>query len=410
MNTHLQKLHRYPFERLAELKSGVNSPSHLSHISLSIGEPKHPAPDFVKQTLIDHIDTVDRYPTTRGSRELRQAISEWLEKRFDLKLGSLDCETQVLPVCGTREAIFAFTQASVSSDDVAASPLVVAPNPFYQIYEGAAILAGAQPYYLDCNPAQSFIPDLSAVPADVWERCQLLQLCSPGNPTGAVMSLAQMQHAIELADRYDFIVASDECYSEVYLDESAPPPGLLQACKQMERNDYSRCVVFHSLSKRSNLPGLRSGFVAGDKELIESFFSYRTYHGCSMSLPVQKASIAAWQDENHTIENRALYRHKFNAIKEILNTCMDFPNPQASFYLWPKTPIDDIDFAQQLFAQQNVTLLPGQFLSRSGSHGNPGQNRVRMALVASTEECVEAALRIKQFIASIPSTETRSDA
>ena len=377
MNTDLSKLHPYPFERLADLKSGIHPPTHLSHISLSIGEPKHPAPDFVKQTLIDNIESIGRYPTTRGTSELRQAISEWLEKRFDLKLGSIDYDTQVLPVCGTREAIFAFTQASISRDDMGALPLVVTPNPFYQIYEGAAILAGAQPYYLDCNPAEDFIPDLSAVPIDVWERCQLLQLCSPGNPTGAVMSLAQMQHAIELADRYDFIVASDECYSEVYLNESAPPPGLLQACEQLGRNDYSRCVVFHSLSKRSNLPGLRSGFVAGDKTLIQSFFSYRTYHGCSMSLPVQKASIAAWQDESHTIKNRALYRDKFNAVTEILTTCMDFPDPQASFYLWPKTPIDDIDFAQQLFAQQNVTLLPGQFLSRPGANVNPGQNLVQ---------------------------------
>ena len=402
MNTDLSKLHPYPFERLADLKSGIHPPAHLSHISLYIGEPKHPAPDFVKQTLIDNIESIDRYPTTRGTSELRQAISAWLEKRFDLKLGSIDYDTQVLPVCGTREAIFAFTQASISRDDMGALPLVVTPNPFYQIYEGAAILAGAQPYYLDCNPTEGFIPDLSAVPIEAWERCQLLQLCSPGNPTGAVMSLAQMQLAIELADRYDFIVASDECYSEVYLNESAPPPGLLQACEQLGRNDYSRCVVFHSLSKRSNLPGLRSGFVAGDKTLIQSFFSYRTYHGCSMSLPVQKASIAAWQDESHTIKNRALYRDKFNAVTEILTTCMDFPDPQASFYLWPKTPIDDIDFAQQLFAQQNVTLLPGQFLSRPGADVNPGQNRVRMALVASTEECIEAALRIKQFISSLP--------
>jgi N-succinyldiaminopimelate aminotransferase len=408
MNTDLSKLHPYPFERLADLKSGIHPPTHLSHISLSIGEPKHPAPDFVKQTLIDNIESIGRYPTTRGTSELRQAISEWLEKRFDLKLGSIDYDTQVLPVCGTREAIFAFTQASISRDDMGALPLVVTPNPFYQIYEGAAILAGAQPYYLDCNPAEDFIPDLSAVPIDVWERCQLLQLCSPGNPTGAVMSLAQMRHAIELADRYDFIVASDECYSEVYLNESAPPPGLLQACEQLGRNDYSRCVVFHSLSKRSNLPGLRSGFVAGDKTLIQSFFSYRTYHGCSMSLPVQKASIAAWQDESHTIKNRALYRDKFNAVTEILTTCMDFPDPQASFYLWPKTPIDDIDFAQQLFAQQNVTLLPGQFLSRPGANVSPGQNRVRMALVASTKECVEAALRIKQFISSLPNPQVNN--
>ena len=402
MNSLLMKLHPYPFERLANLKLGINPPDHLSHISLSIGEPTHPAPEFVKQALINNIQSIGRYPTTRGTSELRKAISDWLETRFNLEQGSVDHETQVLPVCGTREAIFAFTQASVSRGGSVSQPLVVAPNPFYQIYEGAAILAGAQPHYLECDSNQGFIPDLSAVPEEIWQRCQLLQLCSPSNPTGAVMSLEEMQHAIELADRYDFVIASDECYSEVYLNESAPPPGLLEACHQLGRNDYARCVVFHSLSKRSNLPGLRSGFVAGDQSLIKHFFSYRTYHGCSMSLPIQKASVAAWQDEHHTIENRALYRHKFDAVTEILGTCMDFPEPHASFYLWPKTPIDDVDFAQQLFAQQNVTLLPGQFLSRPTKTGNPGQNRVRMALVASSEECVTAALRIKQFVSSLP--------
>ena len=408
MNSYLSKLHPYPFERLAHLKSGITPPADLSHISLSIGEPKHPAPEFVKQALINNIQSIDQYPTTRGTSELRETISGWLEDRFNLEPGSINYEHQVLPVCGTREAIFAFTQATISNEDSDAQPLVVAPNPFYQIYEGAALLAGAQPHYLDCDPRQGFIPDLSAVPEEIWQRCQLLQLCSPGNPTGAVMSLEQMQYALELADRYDFVVASDECYSEVYLNESTPPPGLLQACQQLGRHDYARCVVFHSLSKRSNLPGLRSGFVAGDQSLIEHFFSYRTYHGCSMSIPVQKASIAAWKDENHTIENRALYRHKFGAVTEILGTCMDFPEPHASFYLWPKTPIDDVDFAQQLFAQQNVTLLPGQFLSRPSATGNPGQNRVRMALVANTQECVEAALRIKQFIRSLPNSKVNN--
>jgi N-succinyldiaminopimelate aminotransferase len=281
---------------------------------------------------------------------------------------------------------------------------VITPNPFYQIYEGSAILAGAEPYLLNCNADNGFIPDLDAVPQAIWERCQLLQLCSPGNPTGAVMTIAQMQHAVHLADQYDFLIASDECYSDIYLDESKPPPGLLEACKTMGRHDYDRCVVFHSLSKRSNLPGLRSGFVAGDKSILSQFLNYRTYHGCSMSLPVQIASTAAWKDEAHTIENRNLYREKFLAVTDILRDCMTFPEPQASFYLWAETPIDDQQFAKQLYSQQNVTLLPGQFLSRPTPKENPGLNRVRIALVAEIEECIEAAHRIKEFIISIDST------
>ena len=304
-----------------------------------------------------------------------------------------------MPVTGTREALFAFTQAVI--DNSQDSPVVVSPNPFYQIYEGAAILADAQPYYLDCIPEQGFIPDLSTVPESIWQRCQLLQICTPGNPTGAIMSVEQMQQAIALADKYDFIIASDECYSEVYFDEQAPPYGILQACQQMGRSDYHRCVVFHSLSKRSNLPGLRSGFIAGDAAILKSFLSYRTYHGCAMSLPVQDASTAAWNDEQHVIQNRTLYREKFAAVTEILRDVLPFPEPQASFYLWPETPIDDRDFAQGLFAQQNVTLLPGQYLSRDSATGNPGKNRVRMALVASTDECVEAALRIAQYVQSL---------
>jgi len=399
MNSHLKHLHPYPFERLNQLKAGAVPPAHLKHIPLSIGEPKHPSPEFVKQVMSNSIDKLAQYPTTKGGIELRQTIARWLEKRFNLGTDSIDPDQHVLPVTGTREALFAFTQAVVNNDMDA--PVVVSPNPFYQIYEGAAILAGAEPYYLDCVPEQGFIPDLTTVPEAIWQRCQLLQVCTPGNPTGAVMSIEQLQQAIALADKYDFIIASDECYSEVYFDEQTPPPGLLQACEQMGRRDYSRCVVFHSLSKRSNLPGLRSGFIAGDATILKDFLSYRTYHGCAMSLPVQDASAAAWNDEQHVVDSRTMYREKFAAVTDILADVLDFPQPHASFYLWPQTPIDDREFALGLFAQQNVTILPGQYLSRDSATGNPGKNRVRMALVASTEECIEAALRIRQYVQNL---------
>ena len=402
MNPNLDLLHRYPFERLNELKAGITPPEHLKPISLSIGEPKHQSPAFVKQALIDNVDQVAVYPATRGGQPLREAIAQWLQQRFNLPSQSIDADRHVLPVTGTREALFAFTQAVIDPQQ-ALKPLVVTPNPFYQIYEGAALLAGAELHYLNCNAEDNFIADLSAVPESVWQRCQLLHLCSPGNPTGAVISVEQFQQAIDLADKYDFIIASDECYSEVYLREDRPPPGLLQACAEMGRSDYSRCVVFHSLSKRSNLPGLRSGFVAGDRDVLKAFLRYRTYHGCAMSTAVQAASTAAWSDEAHTVENRRLYREKFAAVTEILSPVLDFPQPQASFYLWPKTPIADTDFAQQLFAQQNVTLLPGQYLSRQTDSGNPGENRVRLALVAETGECIEAAQRIRLFVESIKS-------
>ena len=401
MNSHLKHLHPYPFERLNQLKAGAVPPAHLKHIPLSIGEPKHPSPEFVKQVMSNSIDKLAQYPTTKGGIELRQTIARWLEKRFNLGTDSIDPDQHVLPVTGTREALFAFTQAVINTD--MDGPVVVSPNPFYQIYEGAAILAGAEPYYLDCIPEQGFIPDLSTVPEAIWQRCQLLQVCTPGNPTGAVMSIEQLQQAIALADKYDFTIASDECYSEVYFDEQTPPPGLLQACEQMGRSDYSRCVVFHSLSKRSNLPGLRSGFIAGDATILKDFLSYRTYHGCAMSLPVQDASAAAWNDEQHVVDNRTMYREKFAAVTDILADVLDFPQPHASFYLWPQTPIDDREFALGLFAQQNVTILPGQYLSRDSATGNPGKNRVRMALVASTEECIEAALRIRQYVQNLSS-------
>lgn len=394
----LAQLHPYPFEKLKALKSALTPPAHLSHIPLSIGEPKHTPPQFVLDSLVTNINQVSAYPTTKGTDELRQAISEWASKRFSLSANSLQADKHILPVNGTREALFAFTQAVI---DPTTRPLVISPNPFYQIYEGASILAGAELKLLSCLEQNNYLPDFSEVTEAEWQRCQLLFLCSPGNPTGQLLDSQQYQTLIALADRYDFIIASDECYSELYRDEQAPPVGLLQACAEMGRNNFERCVVFHSLSKRSNLPGLRSGFVAGDEKLMKQFLLYRTYHGCAMSIPTQLASIAAWQDEQHVIENRNQYREKYRLFKEILDGVWDISQPPASFYLWAKTPIDDVSFTQQLFSEQHITVLPGRFLSREHNGINPGENHVRMALVAPVEECKEAALRLKNFIQSI---------
>ena len=398
MNRDLSLLQPYPFEKLTALKAEVTPPTDKEHIALSIGEPKHPSPAFVKQSLIDNIDRLANYPTTKGLPELREAIAQWCERRFNLNAGTLSAEDHVLPVNGTREAIFAFTQAAINR---APDALVVSPNPFYQIYEGAAYLSGATPYYLNCLPENGFIPDYDAVPADVWQRCQILFLCSPSNPTGAVTDLETLKKLIALSDEYDFIVASDECYSEIYLDEEQPPVGLLQACAELGRDDYKNCVVMHSLSKRSNLPGLRSGFVAGDAELLKPFLSYRTYHGCSMPVQHQIASMAAWQDEAHVLQNRDQYRLKFDAVIDILKPVMDVQRPDASFYLWAKTPIDDDQFAQGLFATQNVTVLPGRYLSRETEGILAGAGFVRMALVATLDECIEAAQRIRAYIESL---------
>ena len=399
MNPDLQQLHPYPFEKLAALKAAVSAPAHLTHIALSIGEPKHEPPRFVLQTLVDNLAALSQYPTTKGLPELRQAIATWATQRFHLKPGSFDAERHVLPVNGTREALFAFAQALV--DRGQSAPLVVSPNPFYQIYEGAAILSGAEPFFLNCTPQNDFIPDFDAVDPDVWRRCQVLFICSPGNPTGAVMSSAQLKKLIALADQYDFVIASDECYSELYYDEQQPPAGLLQACAELGRHDFARCVVFHSLSKRSNLPGLRSGFVGGDADILKKFLLYRTYHGCAMPVPTQLASVAAWKDEEHVRANRTAYRQKFEAVLDILEGALDVSMPDASFYLWPKTPIRGEDFAQQLFAQQNVTVLPGSYLARMCDGLNPGEDYVRMALVAPLTECIEAAQRIKAFVNSL---------
>ncbi|MDX5439271.1 MAG: succinyldiaminopimelate transaminase [Alteromonadaceae bacterium] len=395
MNPNLERLHPYPFEKLAKLKAGITVPEHLKPISLGIGEPKHPSPAFVKQVIADNLDKLANYPTTKGIDELREAIATWASKRFQLAEGTLDPARNVVPVNGTREAIFALVQAVV---DTSKPATVVSPNPFYQIYEGAAFLAGADPVYLPCDNSNNFIPDFDAVPESVWKDCQVLFLCSPGNPSGAVIPRETLVKVIELADRHDFLVASDECYSELYPDEATPPEGLLQTCAAIGRHDFKRCIVFHSLSKRSNLPGLRSGFVAGDAEVLTGYLKYRTYHGCAMPVHNQLASIAAWSDEDHVRENRAAYRAKFEAVVPILREVMNVDFPDAGFYLWPETPMDDETFAKELSAQQNVHVLPGRYLSRTVDGHNPGENRVRMALVAPLEECVEAARRIVDFV------------
>ncbi len=395
MNPNLDRLHPYPFEKLAKLKAGISTPEHLRPISLGIGEPKHPSPEFVKQVIADNLDKLANYPTTKGTDELRTTIAEWATRRFQLEAGSLSAADNIVPVNGTREGIFSLVQSVVAGSD---SATVVSPNPFYQVYEGAAFLAGAAPVYLPCDGSNGFIPDFGAVPDSVWQNCQILFLCSPGNPSGAVMPRETLVQVIELADKHDFIVASDECYSELYPDENQPPEGLLQTCAAIGRNDFARCIVFHSLSKRSNLPGLRSGFVAGDASVLKGFLKYRTYHGCAMPIHNQLASIAAWQDEAHVVENRTAYRAKFEAVVPILREVMDVEFPDAGFYLWPVTPMDDETFARELSAQQNVHVLPGRYLSRTVDGHNPGENRVRMALVAPLEECVEAARRIVEFV------------
>ena len=395
MNPELDKLHPYPFEKLATLKSGITPNPDLDHIALSIGEPKHSAPEFVMQELQQQLSGVSAYPLTKGIPELRQAITDWLISRFKLPANSLSHDHNVIPVNGTREALFAFAQAVI---DRSQKPLIIMPNPFYQIYEGAAFLSGAEPYYINTTAENNYLPNFDSVSPEIWDRCQLLFICSPGNPTGSVIDKATLQKLIQLAKQYDFIIASDECYSELYFDEANPPVGLLEAAAEMGNTNYSNCVVFHSLSKRSNLPGLRSGFVAGDKEVLSKFLKYRTYHGCAMPLHHQKASIKAWQDEKHVQENRALYQRKFTDVLEIIGSALDVKKPDASFYLWAKTPNSDEDFAQKLFAEQNITVLPGSYLSREANGINPGSQHVRMALVASYDECIEAAKRIRQFL------------
>ena len=398
MNPLLSHLQPYPFERLRQLFAGVEPPAGYSPISLGMGEPRHPTAPFIQDAICAHLQGLATYPATAGEPRLREAFTHWLHRRYAL---TLDPATQVLPVNGSREALFAFAQTII--DPTRAAPVVVCPNPFYQIYEGAALLAGATPYYAPSDPARNFAVNWDAVPASVWERTQLLFVCSPGNPTGAVMPITEWQKLFALSDRYGFVIASDECYSEIYF-RNDPPLGGLEAAAQEGRGDFRNLVSFTSLSKRSNVPGMRSGFVAGDAALIKAFLLYRTYHGSAMSPTIQAASIAAWGDEQHVVENRALYRTKFAQVTPLLAGVMDVALPDAGFYLWAKVPeqlaMDDAEFARALLAQYNVTVLPGSYLAREAQGSNPGAQRVRMALVAEAHECVEVALRIVQFIQS----------
>ncbi|MET3131219.1 N-succinyldiaminopimelate aminotransferase [Oxalobacteraceae bacterium GrIS 1.11] len=398
VNPHLDKLQSYPFEKLRQLFAGVPVHPDYRAISLGMGEPKHPTPPFIAQALIEHIGGLATYPTTAGSDALRGAIAGWLQRRYGI--AALDPATQVLPVNGTREALFALAQTVI---DPSAKSLVMAPNPFYQIYEGAAYLAGAEPYFINSDPARNFGCDYDSVPAAVWERVALLFVCSPGNPTGATLSLTDWENLFALSERHDFVIAADECYSEIYHGEQAPL-GALEAAHALGlagvERPYARLVVFSSLSKRSNVPGMRSGFVAGDAEVLKKFLLYRTYQGGAMSPAVQAASIAAWSDETHVDENRAKYRAKFAAITPLLREVMQVELPDAGFYLWAdisRSGLSDTEFARRLYAEYNVTVLPGSFLARDAHGVNPGRNRIRMALVAEAEEGLEAARRIVQF-------------
>jgi len=396
MNPLLSKLQPYPFERLRQLFAGVTPNPTQRHISLGIGEPKHATPSFIQQALTDALGTgLAGYPATAGEPALRQACADWVERRYGL---NLDAATQVLPVLGSREALFALAQTVIDPTQPGAT--VVSPNPFYQIYEGAALLAGATPHFVPSDPARNFAPDWDSVPAEVWARTQLVFVCSPGNPTGAVMPLTEWQKLFSLSDQHGFVIASDECYSEIYFRDE-PPLGGLEAAAKLGRS-FERLIAFTSLSKRSNVPGLRSGFVMGDAALLKQFLLYRTYHGSAMSPVVQAASAAAWGDEQHVVDNRNMYRTKFAQVTPVLAEVLDVKLPDASFYLWAGVPegwqSDDAAFAKALYEQEHVTVLPGSYLAREFQGFNPGRGRVRMALVAETAECLEAAERIARFV------------
>jgi N-succinyldiaminopimelate aminotransferase len=403
VNPNLEKLHPYPFEKLRQLFEGVTPNPGFSPISLGIGEPKHPTPAFIQKALLHSLDGLAHYPSTLGSEPLRAAIAGWIERRYGVP--PLDPAHMVLPVNGSREALFAFAQCVI--DGSRPQALVACPNPFYQIYEGAAYLAGAAPYFINSEPARNFGCDYASIPAEVWSRVQLLYVCSPGNPTGATLTQEDWSTLFQLSDEFGFVIAADECYSEIY-HGAMPPLGALEAAHQMGRSSgerpYRNLVVFSSLSKRSNVPGMRSGFVAGDPAILKKFLLYRTYCGGAMSPPIQAASIAAWNDETHVQENRALYREKFNLITPLLKKVMDVELPDAGFYLWGdvrRTGLSDTEFARGLYAEYNVTVLPGSYLARDAHGTNPGSNRIRMALVAGVDEGLEAANRIVQFCKSI---------
>ena len=396
MNPNLQRLEPYPFAKLQQLFSDLTPAVGKTPIALSIGEPQHASPTFVLQTISDNLHRLANYPTSIGLPELRHAIAAWLQRRYALP--AVDADSQILPVNGTREALFAFAQAVVIPGPGA---LVMSPNPFYQIYEGAALLAGAKPYFLNSLPENGYRCDFADIPEDMWETVQLAYVCSPGNPTGRVMNLSDWHEVFDLADRHGFVIASDECYSEIYFHEGEPPLGALTAAKELGR-DFRNLVVFNSLSKRSNVPGLRSGFVAGDAEVIKQFLLYRTYHGSAMSSAVQAASAAAWSDEGHVHENRRQYREKFATVMPILNGALEFDAPDAAFYLWAKVPGgDDTAFARDLYREKHVTVLPGSYLAREAKGVNPGKGFVRIALVDGLEPCIEAAQRIVDFVRRI---------
>ncbi len=395
MNSRLNLLHPYPFEKLAALLRDVSPPAAKSEILLSIGEPAHALPEFLATDTGELVSALGRYPLTRGSSGLRQAIARWLTRRYRLSR-TPNPDTEILPTSGSREALFSFIQAVVNNAETP-RPVVVMSNPFYQIYEGAALLAGAQPLYLNSLQSNGFVPDLDQLPESVWQKTQLLLLCSPDNPTGAVITGEVLTRAFELAQKHDFIVALDECYSEIYFDEDSPPQGLLEYADRTGNSGFERCVIFQSLSKRSNLPGLRSGFVAGYATILQDYYRYRTYHGCTLSPMVQELSIRAWSDENHVAKNRALYRQKFDLALAILQPVMDVSRPDAGFYLWPQTTVDETAFARELYAAQNIKVLPGSYLSRESGGINPGQNRVRMALVQDLDTTREAVERIAAF-------------
>jgi N-succinyldiaminopimelate aminotransferase len=395
MNPNLARLQAYPFERLRALLAGATPPPQLSAISLSIGEPRHEPPAFVLEALARNLHRLDTYPATRGLPELRSAMAAALERRYLPPGIGVDPERMVLPVNGTREALFAIVQAVV---DPGREALVAMPNPGYQIYEGGALLAGARPYYLNLRAAGGYRPDLLSVPAQIWRHCQLLILCSPGNPTGAVLPLEQLRTALELAERYDFIIASDECYADLYLEETRPALSLLHAAALAGNTEFRRCLVFHSLSKRSSLPGLRSGLVAGDPSLIERFLLYRTYHGCAMPLPTQFASIEAWNDDAHVSANRRLYQQKFDRVIPMLEPVLPLERPEGAFYLWARTPGDDAQFTRALYERTHLTVLPGSFMAREAHGENPGRARVRISLVPPLAQCLEAAARLRDFL------------
>ncbi len=402
MNPRLDLLQPYPFEQLRTLLAGALPPASLRPIPLSIGEPRHTPPAFVAEALIAALgESLGSYPVALGLPQLRGAIARWLERRFRLPAQIVRADDMVLPVNGTREALFSFVQAAVDADSAArgSRPLVLMPNPFYQIYEGAALLAGAEPRFLNCTEANAYLPDLDAIDSATWSRCQVLFLCTPGNPTGAVMPDVYLRRALELSSRHGFVIASDECYSELYFDESSPPTGLLQAAFRAGNTAFERCVVFHSLSKRSSVPGLRSGFVAGDAHFLARYRLYRTYHGCAVPAHTQLASLPAWNDEAHVVENRRLYREKFARVTPVIAAALqqDVAIPAGGFYLWLHVGNDEA-FTRELFAQQHVTVLPGRYLARETAAGNPGLGRIRISLVASLEDCDEAARRIAEFV------------